>query len=321
MRKICNLKFLSIYLNYAYDVLPKFIFYHLFYQSHSTDNSNNSIVKGDNGIDYSYNRANRHNRHNRHNRFNKFNKGNSYFNNLILRSTDIAFRNNIGLNIFLVNFKESRGFASNAILLKNNDLNNLNNLIDNSSLNRVTQEVYGNSLASGQGSFESDINNNVFNSKLQDLNVKLNRLRHSTIINRKNKNVLKVVNKKIKEIESVKVSILGAKDGGFYSYNKYKCILGSLIELLNMEKLTYIIKNKFLVQLKPSDPYACLINIQYISNHQGSIKGVSPMKSFVVTGNANPELVSFKILQGLQEAYNNYDMSDEGIIVSIHWRE
>ena len=45
------------------------------------------------------------------------------------------------------------------------------------------------------------------------------------------------------------------------------------------------------------------------------------MKSMIITGNSNPDLISIKINQGLNEAYNNYDRSEDGIIVSVHWRE
>ena len=67
--------------------------------------------------------------------------------------------------------------------------------------------------------------------------------------------------------------------------------------------------------------YSCLVNIQYIYNKEGRIKGTSPMKYVVITDNTNSELVSLKIHQGLIVNYNNYESSRKGIIVSIHQRK
>ena len=127
--------------------------------------------------------------------------------------------------------------------------------------------------------------------------------------------------KKIKNLQKKKKEALAFKEGGFYSYNKYKCVLGSLQELINSNNFTNVIKYKILPLLEPHEVYACLINIQYISKYEGSIKGISPMKSMIITDNSNPDLISIKINQGLNEAYNNYDRSEDGIIVSVHWRE
>ena len=79
--------------------------------------------------------------------------------------------------------------------------------------------------------------------------------------------------------------------------------------------------DKFLSKLKGNDLYTMLVNIQYYSADDGQFKGTTPMDSMIVTGNANPELIAVRILNGIKKAIASYNMKLDGGIVSVHWRE
>jgi hypothetical protein len=87
---------------------------------------------------------------------------------------------------------------------------------------------------------------------------------------------------------------------------------------LNKDNLSQRIKDNLLIKLNKNDIYATLINIQY--NNNGVLTGTSPLNSFIITRNANPDLIAEKIHFGLTKTYYSYDIESEGSIVSAHWR-
>jgi hypothetical protein len=70
-----------------------------------------------------------------------------------------------------------------------------------------------------------------------------------------------------------------------------------------------------MTQLNGLRLYAILLNLQYFK--EGAIRGVSPMKSFIITGNSNVSLIAVNIHNALNRAYSEYGMDAEESIVSI----
>jgi hypothetical protein len=164
---------------------------------------------------------------------------------------------------------------------------------------------------------ENELSYKVHN-KLESIKFNLNVSKRKR---KRKKNVNTIVNNKIKELHKEKKEVLKPTLGGYYSYNQNICVLGILQFLLNKGNLITCIKDKMLSQLNGDDLYSLLVNIQYVSSKDGSLKGTSPMVSMVVTGKANPVLISERIHNGLRKAYDTYEMKEEGIIVSVHWKD
>lgn len=168
----------------------------------------------------------------------------------------------------------------------------------------------------GEKENEFIMDNNELSNKV---NNKLESIKFNINVSKNNVNT--IINNKIKELHKEKKDAIKKTKGGYYSYNKNICVLGSLQFLLNKGNLISCLKDKMLSQLNGDDLYSLLVNIQYVSNKDGSLKGTSPMASMVVTGKANPVLISERIHNGLRKAYDSYDMKEEGIIVSVHWKD
>nr|AYE93221.1 DNA polymerase [Termitomyces sp.]AYE93271.1 DNA polymerase [Termitomyces sp.] len=164
----------------------------------------------------------------------------------------------------------------------------------------------------GGGARNVYINNDLFDVKFSST------AKHKSVKNRKKLN--KVVNKKINELESEKSILLAKVKGGYTNYNQYRCVLGNLLELTdNKELLINRVKENLMVELDNEKLYALLINIHYVKD--GVLNGISPMKSVIVTGNSNAQLIAVNILNGLNKVINEYNIENDECIVRVHWRD
>src|SRR5258708_25073255 len=72
-------------------------------------------------------------------------------------------------------------------------------------------------------------------------------------------------------------------------------------------------------RLESDKLYALLIKLHFITD--GQVKGISPMKSMIVTGDSNVIFLAANIVNGLTRAMNEYDIISEEVTVRVHWRE
>lgn len=169
--------------------------------------------------------------------------------------------------------------------------------------NKDNTNLVDKDIAEKENENDNDIimdNNELSNQ----VNHKLEAIKFYTKNVRKN-NLNKIVTNKVKVkvLQKEKNDALKNSKGGYYSYNKNICVLGSLQFLLNKANLISTIKDKLLFQLNANDLYSLLVNIQYVSAKDGSLKGTTPMESMIVTGKANSVLIGERIHNGLRKAY------------------
>lgn len=214
---------------------------------------------------------------------------------------------------------------SNKII--NNDILN-KNLISDSLVNNELDSTIINSRRVGDKNIilydadDDNLNDNVLYKLFKDINEEdINSLSVASgykIAKVKYKGNKIRTNKSIK-IDPEVLKKLAIIKGGYKTYIKNSCELGNLMELLDKNVLIDRLQNNFIFELVSYKVYSILVNVSYVAD--GVVNGISPMKSMIVTGKSNTNLIAANILNGLHKVLNEYSIESSEAIVIVHWRE
>lgn len=214
-----------------------------------------------------------------------------------------------------------RCFANKSFSLDNGgseDMINKDISINNNKDIAISNDI-SNSI---DNSIHKDIILDLANKDFENINKILFKIKNDIIKKRSkksNKKRVKAFKDKYIELKREAVNKLAAIKGGYTSYNKFNCVLGNIMELMNPEILRVSLNENLMKILDGDKLYALLVNLHFIKD--GQVKGISPLKSMIVTGDSNVKFMAANIINGLIRAMNYYNITYEEVTVRVHWRE